>query len=76
MKNMYNLRIVMVLCDVVRTTLLSRPLAVRTDSFQSEHQQSLREISKIAVINELTVFVAWSQVLSYSLATSEGMKGN
>ncbi|WRT69257.1 uncharacterized protein IL334_006241 [Kwoniella shivajii] len=42
MKGSYNLRIVLVLCDV------------------NEHQQSLREINKIAIINEYTVFVAWS----------------
>ncbi|WWC72887.1 uncharacterized protein I206_106851 [Kwoniella pini CBS 10737] len=42
MKGSYNLRIILVLCDV------------------AEHQQSLREINKIAIINEYTVFVAWS----------------
>ncbi|ODO04761.1 hypothetical protein I350_05371 [Cryptococcus amylolentus CBS 6273] len=42
MKNMYNLRIILVLCDV------------------NEHHQSLRELSKIAIINDFTVFVAWS----------------
>ncbi|WVW79555.1 hypothetical protein I302_101524 [Kwoniella bestiolae CBS 10118] len=42
MKGNYNLRIILVLCDV------------------AEHQQSLREINKIAIINEYTVFVAWS----------------
>ncbi|WVQ74467.1 hypothetical protein IAR50_004068 [Cryptococcus sp. DSM 104548] len=41
-KNMYNLRIILVLCDV------------------SEHHQSLRELSKIALINDFTIFVAWS----------------
>ncbi|WVQ93045.1 hypothetical protein IAU59_000109 [Kwoniella sp. CBS 9459] len=42
MKGSYNLRIILVLCDV------------------NEHQQSLRELTKIAIINEYTVFVAWS----------------
>ncbi|WWD21189.1 hypothetical protein CI109_105673 [Kwoniella shandongensis] len=42
MRASYNLRIVLVLCDV------------------GEHQQSLRELTKIAIINEFTVFVAWS----------------
>ncbi|OCF56284.1 DNA excision repair protein ERCC-1 [Kwoniella mangroviensis CBS 10435] len=42
MKGNYNLRIILVLCDV------------------AEHQQSLRELNKIAIINEYTVFVAWS----------------
>ncbi|KAK1922718.1 putative mating-type switching protein swi10 [Papiliotrema laurentii] len=42
MKNMYNVRILLVLCDI------------------NEHQQSLREISKIAIINNYTTFVAWS----------------
>lgn len=27
---------------------------------QNEHQQTLREISKIAIINEFSTFVAWS----------------
>ncbi|ADV23141.1 mating-type switching protein swi10, putative [Cryptococcus gattii WM276] len=42
MKNMYNFRVILVLCDV------------------NEHHQSLRELTKIAIINEFTVFVAWS----------------
>ncbi|WWC91020.1 uncharacterized protein L201_005960 [Kwoniella dendrophila CBS 6074] len=42
MKGSYNLRIILVLCDV------------------NEHQQSLREINKIAIINEYTIFIAWS----------------
>ncbi|KAK8844150.1 hypothetical protein IAR55_006944 [Kwoniella newhampshirensis] len=42
MRASYNLRIVLVLCDV------------------NEHHQSLRELTKIAIINEFTVFVAWS----------------
>jgi len=27
---------------------------------QNEHQQSLRELGKIAIINHLTTFIAWS----------------
>ncbi|WVR08906.1 hypothetical protein IAU60_005965 [Kwoniella sp. DSM 27419] len=42
MKGSYNLRVILVLCDV------------------GEHQQSLRELAKIAIVNEYTVFVAWS----------------
>jgi len=28
--------------------------------WQNEHQQSLRELGKIAIINHLTTFIAWS----------------
>nr|ODN90596.1 DNA excision repair protein ERCC-1 [Cryptococcus depauperatus CBS 7841] len=42
MKNMYHLRIILVLCDV------------------TQHQQSLRELTKIAIVNGFTLFVAWS----------------
>ncbi|OXH30245.1 DNA excision repair protein ERCC-1 [Cryptococcus neoformans] len=42
LKNMYNFRVILVLCDV------------------NEHHQSLRELTKIAIINEFTIFVAWS----------------
>ncbi|RSH95075.1 ssDNA endonuclease and repair protein rad10 [Saitozyma podzolica] len=42
MRNMYNVRILMVLCDI------------------SEHQASLRELAKYAIINDYTMFVAWS----------------
>ncbi|WVO15355.1 hypothetical protein L204_103011 [Cryptococcus depauperatus] len=42
MKNMYHLRIILVLCDV------------------NQHQQSLRELTKIAIVNGFTLFLAWS----------------
>ncbi|AFR96181.1 DNA excision repair protein ERCC-1 [Cryptococcus neoformans C23] len=42
LKNMYNFRVILLLCDV------------------NEHHQSLRELTKIAIINEFTIFVAWS----------------
>ncbi|CAK9779920.1 hypothetical protein CC85DRAFT_297906 [Cutaneotrichosporon oleaginosum] len=42
MRNAYNLRILLVLCDI------------------NEHQQPLRELSKVAVINEMTILVAFS----------------
>ncbi|ORX39280.1 restriction endonuclease type II-like protein [Kockovaella imperatae] len=42
MKNMYNVRILLILCDV------------------NEHQQSIRDLSKIAIVNNLTTIVAWS----------------
>ncbi|BEI92078.1 uncharacterized protein CcaverHIS019_0408980 [Cutaneotrichosporon cavernicola] len=42
MRHAYNLRILLILCDI------------------SEHQQSLRELSKVAVINEMTILVAFS----------------
>jgi DNA excision repair protein ERCC-1 len=57
MKNMYKLRIILVFCDIVSS--LSRTCEDPADD-QNEHQQSLREIMKIAIINEFTVFVAWS----------------
>ncbi|KAK4689383.1 DNA excision repair protein ERCC-1, partial [Tremellales sp. Uapishka_1] len=54
-KKSYNLRILLVLCDV------------------TEHQQSIRELSKIAIINDLTVFVAWSneEVAQYLITFKE-----
>jgi len=57
MKNMYKLRIILVFCDIVSCHVTNRgdPADVK-----NEHQQSLREIMKIAIINEFTVFVAWS----------------
>ncbi|WVQ81347.1 hypothetical protein IAT38_003470 [Cryptococcus sp. DSM 104549] len=42
MRSSYNVRIILVLCDV------------------NEHHQSLRELTKIALINNFTIFVAWS----------------
>ncbi|KAG0151937.1 hypothetical protein CROQUDRAFT_129742 [Cronartium quercuum f. sp. fusiforme G11] len=38
----YNLRILLVLCDV------------------DDHEPSIREITKVTVINRLTIFIAWS----------------
>ncbi|BEJ15144.1 hypothetical protein CspHIS471_0409110 [Cutaneotrichosporon sp. HIS471] len=42
MRHAYNLRILLILCDI------------------NEHQQPLRELSKVAVINEMTILVAFS----------------
>ncbi|KAL7421037.1 ssDNA endonuclease and repair protein rad10 [Cryptotrichosporon argae] len=42
MRGSYNVRIMLVLCDI------------------TEHQESLRELAKIAIVNHYTVFVAWS----------------
>lgn len=73
MKNAYSMRILLILCDIVSDgqgccrggdwpsqrpiNLLSVLVAAYT---QTEHQQSIRELSKHAVINDLSVFVAWS----------------
>jgi glucose-6-phosphate-specific signal transduction histidine kinase len=91
MRNMYNVRILMVLCDIVsgafptslrrasphdgisaiphlcisaslgwRTLLRVCRLESLTLLAQSEHQASLRELAKYAIINDYTMFVAWS----------------
>lgn len=91
MRNMYNVRILMVLCDIVSGAFprsLRRCITTRlhlcdcaslhhcisemeeavrvfglkslTLIAQSEHQASLRELAKYAIINDYTMFVAWS----------------
>ncbi|GMK57109.1 hypothetical protein CspeluHIS016_0309490 [Cutaneotrichosporon spelunceum] len=42
MRHAYNLRILLILCDI------------------NEHQQPLRELSKVAIINDMTILVAFS----------------
>lgn len=59
---MYNVRILLVLCDIV--SFLDHNPVAQADG-QNEHQQSLREITKIAIINQFTLFVAWSSVVPF-----------
>lgn len=60
--NAYNLRILLVMCDVVSIALslyLCHKIT-QTSIVQSEHQEPIRELTKICLINNITVMVAWS----------------
>ncbi|KAJ9091874.1 hypothetical protein QFC21_007072 [Naganishia friedmannii] len=63
-RGMYLLRVLLIMCDIVSSpVLISRVLGHRGAVIivsQSEHQEPIREITKICLINEITVITAWS----------------
>jgi DNA excision repair protein ERCC-1 len=54
----YNLRILLLMCDIVCPPPFSR-LTLLNDS-QSEHQEAIRELTRVCLVNNITVIVAWS----------------
>lgn len=56
----YLLRVLLLMCDIV-SQIRSRYMvnAYRVHRQQSEHQEPIREITKICLINEITVITAW-----------------
>ena len=59
MRNSYSVRIMLIFCDIVSSTVLCDGGHSKLTT-QTEHAQSLRELTKVAIINDFTVFVAWS----------------
>jgi DNA excision repair protein ERCC-1 len=55
----YNLRILLLMCDIVRPPTLSHVPYLLNHS-QSEHQEPIRELTKVCLLNNITVIVAWS----------------
>ena len=54
----YNLRVLLLMCDIVRSPLLSH--VPPPNYSQSEHQEPIRELTKVCLLNNITVIVAWS----------------
>ena len=62
--NAYNLRILLLMCDVVSDTafiLLLGQVKGWCDR-QSEHQEPIRELTKVCLINNITIMMCWSYV--------------
>ena len=55
----YNLRVLLLMCDIVRSPLPLTRVPPPTYS-QSEHQEPIRELTKVCLLNNITVIVAWS----------------
>src|SRR6266702_1247883 len=56
----YNLRILLLMCDIVRRARLTLMHPTHPLAPQSEHQDPIRELTKICLLNNITVIVAWS----------------
>jgi DNA excision repair protein ERCC-1 len=57
----YNLRILLLMCDIVRPSALSSPTRLTLLNYpQSEHQEPIRELTRVCLLNNITVIVAWS----------------
>jgi DNA excision repair protein ERCC-1 len=57
----YTLRLLLILCDVVRALLLSATPYSQLHT-KSEHREPIRELTRICLINNITVIVAFSCV--------------
>lgn len=65
MGHMYTLRILLVMCDVVSVLVgeeVSCNAADRPRSGQDQHQSAIKELTKVSLVNNLTMMVAWTCV--------------
>jgi len=60
----YNLRILLILCDIVRNHSQLFSL-FNSCTLQSEHREPVHELTKACLINNITIMVAFSSVQSY-----------
>jgi len=57
----YNLRVLLLMCDIVRPSHLPFPHPTLSNTIpQSEHQEPIRELTRVCLVNNITVIVAWS----------------
>jgi hypothetical protein len=70
-RGMYLLRVLLLMCDIV-SRQSTRWMCLTIS--QSEHQEPIREITKICLINEITVMTAW-RYASHSLPSFPAYPG-
>jgi DNA repair protein Rad10 len=56
----YNLRILLLMCDIVCPFPTHTHTHLCPTAPQSEHQDPIRELTKVCLLNNITVIVAWS----------------
>ena len=56
----YNLRVLLLMCDIVRRARLTLVHPADPLAPQSEHQDPIRELTKVCLLNNITVIVTWS----------------
>jgi len=66
----YNLIILLLMCEIVRRARLTPTHSAHPLAPQSEHQDPIRELTKVCLLNNVTVIVAWSYAASHQTTES------